>query len=53
MNDRINYSGLVELLVQNNDEVEPNLRDWPTARIDPTSQPQTEPHHSTAASQEE
>jgi hypothetical protein len=31
MNDRINYSGLVDLHVNLHDEPEPDLREWPTS----------------------
>lgn len=34
MNDRINYSGLVDFNLNAHDEPEPDLREWPVAQSD-------------------
>jgi hypothetical protein len=47
MNDRINYSGLVDLNFNNHDEPEPDLREWPVAQSDKpaaTQRDQTRPN---------
>ncbi len=40
MNDRINYSGLVDLNNDAHDEPEPDLREWPVAQSDLSVKPQ-------------
>ena len=40
MNDRINYSGLVELISNIHDEPEPDLREWPVIKSEKPVSPQ-------------
>ena len=42
MNDRINYSGLVDVNINTHDEPEPDLREWPVANSDKPVSPQRE-----------